>query len=136
MPLVSAVCLQSVAASPCAFVERKEKTRYSLDGVAPLRQESRRSRNRPRVVARAHSDWELVVVAQELLYRLADMSLIRWLACLIRWSAIKPQGQTSSFTYFQGRLQGCLAAHPLSCLTANTVFAIKKRALQRCLAAY
>ena len=145
MPLVSAVCLQSVAASPCAFVGRKEKTRYS----------------------RAHSDWELVVVAQELLYRLADMSLIRWLACLIRWSAIKPQEQTSSFTYqlacraackgvqhrksglqgaykdswrpirrlslvsltrFQGRLQGCLAAHPLSCLTANTVSATKKRA--------
>ena len=69
----------------CAFVGRKEKTRYSLDGVAPWRQASRRSRNRPWVVARAHSDWELVVVAQELLYRLADMSLIRWLACLIRF---------------------------------------------------
>ena len=39
------------------------------------------------MVARAHSDWELVVVAQELLYRLADMSLIRWLACLIRFDA-------------------------------------------------
>ena len=52
---------------------KKGENRYSLDGVAPLRQASRRSRNRPRVVARAHSDWELVVVAQELLYRLADM---------------------------------------------------------------
>ena len=44
MPLVSAVCLQSVAASPCAFVERKEKTRYSLDGVAPWRQASETSK--------------------------------------------------------------------------------------------
>jgi len=73
----------------------QEKTRYSLDGVAPWRQASRRSRNRPRVVARAHSDWELVVVAQELLYRLADMSLIRWLAVFDQiWLSFRPAGRS------------------------------------------
>ena len=94
MPLVSAVCLWSVAASPCAFVERKEKKAVAnvlpIDDVAAVVALHQELPHRighpirgPKVgkektrYSRAHSDWELVMVAQELLYRLADMCWTR-----------------------------------------------------------